>query len=65
MKRVFCKDCVFFRKSTNLNISAGSCSAPGNSKEVYDWYTSRRVGTDCPSEINKNNDCTWFLKSGG
>jgi hypothetical protein len=59
MEEVFCKDCKYF--SSDVYVI---CHCPKN-KTIH--YHKNHYGKwknveylECPSELNKNNDCEWF-----
>jgi len=53
MKKVYCSECEYY---SHYN---GNCSYPDNKIDtpIRQAYSKRS-----PEEINKNNDCSWFIK---
>jgi hypothetical protein len=60
-EKVYCKDCKFL---TNHNYDGmqGECSFEENVIIQHSWYKQIFVYRDNPSNLNKNNDCSWFEK---
>lgn len=62
--RVYCMDCMSFRNGLSGNIEElfdrSKCLAPENMKDTH--RAPRSKPDRKPSEINANNDCSWFKK---
>lgn len=57
--KVFCSQCKYF----DDNPGDKGCLNPYNRNYDSDtWYEPSREGKRHPRDINKNNDCPWFLK---
>ncbi len=59
--KVFCKYCKWL-----VNDSGYSCFCPKNKIYNDSWYQpaekNKFYRTRPPQEINKNNDCKWFIE---
>ena len=73
MKKVYCENCIYIgRQMTNrLHIYEDVCKHEENIVEhTYykgSWYTPDTGYVpgkyrDCPSKLNKNNDCKWYTE---
>jgi hypothetical protein len=63
-----CSDCQSFKceyinNGTNpvVDFTTVKCEYEDNKRLAIDWYGVHDVYLKRPSEINKNNDCKWFL----
>ena len=68
--KVYCCDCFLLSvdKKMPLDLDNGVlCFAEGNLQySYYSWYKEDFKKAYCcnkpPEEINRNNDCKWFIK---
>ena len=55
--KVFCQKCVY----VEFNGIAFKCNHEQNKKYTHDWYSEKCSLAKEPKELNKNNDCPWFV----
>lgn len=53
-KKVYCSECSYFDGNED-------CFHPKNLEIVSTWEKEMRINILKPCEINKNNDCKYFL----
>ncbi len=58
MKRVFCKNCVFFSYTTLRDF----CNHDSNLERVYSYKTTEITHKLSPINLNKDNDCPNYLE---
>jgi hypothetical protein len=59
-QKVYCRDCVHFRRPDGLRIEDGVCDSPYNIEDVDTWYEPDHWHRNSPQVINGENDCTLF-----
>ncbi len=67
MKMVFCNNCKYYHTYDDaINNSYGYCDHPNNKgtigKRTYlsKYYSENNRNYKAPSEMNKNNNCTYY-----
>lgn len=63
--KIYCIDCIYHFPGFEYN-SHESCGAPQNVNKKVEYDTHFKHHSEImmigPAEINKNNDCKWFVK---
>jgi hypothetical protein len=64
-KPIFCSECTFFEESIRAVMGGYrvlKCLSPNNEKEVLTFEKRTYLPAGRPRDLNKNNDCNWFIR---
>jgi len=61
--KVCCDNCKYFVEQPKFGYPTKYfCKSPSNTKIEYTWKSIVYTYDLEPSEINKNNNCKWFIE---
>jgi hypothetical protein len=67
--KICCSKCSFLKNTETIvegcilkiNTTVAKCNNENNVRHDVNWYGAYDIYLKSPSEINKNNDCGWFV----